>query len=97
MERDSPYGVLDGLLRPWIEDENARIKGATSVAPGSGSSHDPCADHQMFVDGDAQCFGGHLDLARHLDVVARRCRIAGRIIVHQATVTVWLKQAEISF
>ena len=34
------------------------------------------ADHQVVVDGDAERFGGRLDLARHLDVVARGLGIA---------------------
>jgi hypothetical protein len=29
------------------------------------------ANHQVIVDGDAQRLGGGLDLARHVDVVAR--------------------------
>ena len=33
------------------------------------------ADHQVIVDRDAQRLGGSLDLARHLDVVARRLGI----------------------
>jgi hypothetical protein len=35
------------------------------------------ADHQMVADGDAQRLGRRLDLARHLDVVARFDRLVG--------------------
>jgi hypothetical protein len=34
------------------------------------------ADHQVVVDYDALRFGRRLDLARHLDVIARRLGIA---------------------
>jgi hypothetical protein len=40
-------------------------------------------DHQVVVDGDAEGLGGRLDLASHLDVVARRLGIATGVIVHQ--------------
>src|SRR5258708_29903984 len=43
------------------------------------------ADHQVIVDGDAECLCRGLDLARHLDVVARRLGIAGRMVVHLAS------------
>ena len=38
----------------------------------------------MVVDRDAEGSGGRLDLARHLDVVARRLGIAAWMIVHLA-------------
>lgn len=44
------------------------------------------ADDQVVVDGDTQRLGGRRDLARHLDVVARRLGIATGMIVHQASV-----------
>ncbi|HEX9440694.1 MAG TPA: hypothetical protein VF909_13490 [Roseiflexaceae bacterium] len=39
----------------------------------------------MVVDGDAQHLGRGLDLARHLDVVARRLGIATGMVVHRPT------------
>jgi hypothetical protein len=44
------------------------------------------ADHQMVVDRNAQRLRRRLDLARHLDVVARRFRIATWMVVDKATV-----------
>jgi hypothetical protein len=51
-------------------------------APKAGMA--PSADHQMVVNGDAQRPGRGLDLARHLDVVARRLGIAAGMIVDLA-------------
>ena len=42
------------------------------------------ADHQMIVDRNAQSLGGLADLARHLDVVARRLGIAAGMVVDLA-------------
>src|SRR5882757_3552210 len=40
-------------------------------------------DHQVVVDPNAQRLGRLLDLPRHLDVVARRFRIARGMVVHE--------------
>ena len=44
------------------------------------------ADHEMVVDRDAERFGGLLDLAAHVDVVARQLGIAAGTVVQKATV-----------
>jgi len=44
------------------------------------------ADHQVVVDGDAERLGRRPDLARHLDVAARRLGIARGMVVHKVTV-----------
>jgi hypothetical protein len=43
------------------------------------------ADHQVVVDGNAERLGCRFDLARHLDVVARRLGVATGMIVQEAT------------
>jgi hypothetical protein len=42
------------------------------------------ADHQVVVDRDSQRLGCRADLARHLDVVARRLGIATGMVVDLA-------------
>ena len=44
------------------------------------------ADDEVIVDCDAERLGGGADLLGHLDVVARRLGIVGRVVVQQATV-----------
>ena len=41
------------------------------------------ADHDVIVDGDAERLRHGDDLLRHLDIGARRRRVAGRMIVDQ--------------
>jgi hypothetical protein len=43
----------------------------------------PPPNHEMIVNVDPQGFGGGHDLPRHLDIGARRRRIAARVIVHK--------------
>jgi hypothetical protein len=43
------------------------------------------ADHQVIVDRNAECLCRRLDLAGHLDAVARRLRVTTGVIVQQAT------------
>ena len=57
-------------------------RGSATPAPEAGMPL--AADHQVIVDGDAQRLGRGLDLARHLDVVARRLGIARGMVVHLA-------------
>ena len=42
------------------------------------------ADHQVIVDGDAQCPRGLGDLLGHIDVVARGLGVARGMVVHLA-------------
>ena len=47
------------------------------------------ADHEVVVDGNAERLGRRLDLARHLDVVARRLGIARGMVVQKANADLW--------
>ena len=47
------------------------------------------ADHQVVVDGNAERLVRRLDLARHLDVVARRLGIARGMVVQKANADLW--------
>ena len=72
------------IMRPELADV------CEAVAEGSGleKSRRPkrcrpaAADDDMVVQGDADSGGGILDLARHLDIGARRRWIAAWVIVH---------------
>lgn len=52
----------------------------------------PAADDQVVVDENAEGFRRIRDLPGHVDVGARGRRVAGGVVVHQATVTPYLAE-----
>ena len=60
-------------------DQQQALHAGVSLAP----------DDDVVVHGDAQPFARLDDLFRHLDVRARRRRIARRMVVHQATTAIF--------
>ena len=62
------------VRRPVRQNLCDEVLGKQSKTPETRVTF--AAYHQVVVDGDAQRLGGRLDLARHLDVVARGLGIA---------------------
>ena len=73
MDRNSNSGVGSGQLSLDKLNQPQRLKTGVAVA----------ADDDVVVQGNAERPGGIDDLFRHIDVGARRRRIAGRVIVNK--------------
>ena len=93
-----PRGECDRASLPWQQCSqlkiayDLRVNSRSQSTPTRALSQKPqapearmslAADHQMVVDRDAERLGGFLDFLRHLDVLARRLGIAGRVVVHR--------------